>query len=220
MTLRVFGVPLPSWPRKGAVIDEIVLHESVTGSRKATLGVLKARGLSVHCIVDRDGSVTWHAPLEEQCAHAGSRHNRRSVAVEVVNRYYGAQAGPLDETIPATWAHRGVYILPTPSQLEAVWQTVVEIHEEIATIPLVFPGVDDTGFRWGRYSWLQRIPGRLPAGVVAHHRFDHADGLVPEHYCVMRAHDWQPADAYRLTVEAASSGRRVTPIPLRGGSIG
>lgn len=217
MTLRVFGAPLPSWPRKGTVIDEIVLHESVTGSRKATLGVLKARGLSVHCIVDRDGSVTWHADPDEQCAHAGSRHNRRSIGVEVVNRYYGAQAGPGEETIPAVWAHHGVYIVPTIAQMEATWQVVLELHERYATIPLVFPGVGVDGFRWGRYSWLQRMPLQLPSGIVAHHRWYHADGLFPEHYCWARALDLDPCDAFRATVLAASSGKRVTPVPQASG---
>lgn len=216
MTPKTFGIPLSSWPRKGAVTDEIVLHESVTGSRKATLAVLKARGLSVHCIVDRDGSVSWHADTDEQCAHAGGRHNRRSIGVEVVNRYYGAQAGPGEETIPAVWAHRGVYIVPTLAQIESVWSVVVDLHERHATVPLTFPGVTAEGFRWGRYSWLQRLPLLAPAGVVAHHRFDHADGLFPEHYCWLRSLDVAPGEALRLTIVAAASGRRVTSLPANG----
>lgn len=215
---RVFGAQLPSWPRKGTTVDEIVLHESVTGSRTATVNVLKARGLSVHVIIDRDGSVTWHADPTEQCAHAGGRHNRRSIGVEVVNRYYGAQAGPAETTIPAVWAHRGVYIVPTLAQMEATWQVVLDLHERHSTIPLVFPGVSAEGFRWGRYSWLQRLPLQLPPGVVAHHRFDHADGLFPEHYCWARALDLDPGDAYRATVLSASSGQRVTAPPVSGGA--
>ncbi len=210
----VHGASLPSWPRNGStVIDEIVLHESVTSSRAKTVQVLKARGLSVHVIVDRDGSVTWHAPLADQCAHAGGKHNRRSIAVEVVNRYYGSQADDGVPDIEAVWAHRGWYILPTLAQCESTWQVVVGLHERISTIPLDFPGIEAGGFRWGRYSVLKRL--RPPPGVVAHHRFDHADGLFPEHYCYLRALDYVPAEAYRLTVVAASSGKRLTPVPVQ-----
>jgi len=202
---------LPSWDRKGATIDQVLLHESVTSSRASTLRVLKARGLGVHLIIERDGSVTQHAPLADQCAHAGGKHNKRSVAVEVVNRYYGAQAPGMVPTIQAVWAHRGWYVLPTAVQCEAVWGVVVDLHESIATIPLVFPGALNGRFVWGRLPLMQRV--RVPAGVMAHHRTDHADGLFPEHYCVLRMLDFAPLDAYRLTIDAASSGLRVTPIP-------
>ena len=205
---------LPSWDRKGAVIDQVLLHESVTSSRAATLRALKSRGLGVHLIIERDGTVTQHAPLADQCAHAGRLHNRRSVAVEVVNRYYGAQAPGMVPTIQAVWAHRGWYVLPTAVQCEAVWSVVVDLHESIATIPLTFPGVTAAGFGWGRLPLLQRL--RVPAGVMAHHRTDHADGLFPEHYCWLRSLDFAPLDAYRLTIDAASSGLRVTPIPAAG----
>lgn len=201
---------LASWPRGGTTIDQIVIHESVTSSRAKTIAVLRARKLGVHVIVDRDGSVTQHVPLLRQTAHAGSAHNRRSVAVEVVNRYYGSQADDGEPDIEAVWAHRGWYILPTPVQCEAVWQAVVALHEEIATIPLVFPGVSARGFGWGRLPLTQRV--RVPAGVMAHHRTDHADGLFPEHYCVLRSLDWDPVEAYVRTQAMAGSGKRVTPV--------
>jgi hypothetical protein len=205
---------LPSWSRKGAIIDQVVLHESVTSSRATTLRVLKARGLGVHYIVDRDGTVTQHAPVAEQCAHAGWRHNRRSVAVEIVNRYYGAQAAPMTPTIKAVWAHRGWYVLPTAPQCEAVWGVVVGLHESIPTLPLVFPGATNGRFTWGRLPLLSRW--RLPAGIMAHHRTGHADGLFQEHYCWLRSFDHSPVDAYRMTADAASSGLRVTSLPASG----
>lgn len=219
MTIARITDPLPSWSRQGTAVDQIVIHESVTSSRATTLRTLRARGLSVHIIVDRDGSVTQHAPLADQCAHAGSRHNRRSVAVEVVNRYYyyGSQGDDGYPDIAAVWAHRGWYILPTPIQCEAVWGVVRDLHEQIATIPLTFPGLSGETFTWGRLPALARLL-RIPAGVMAHHRTDHADGLFPEHYCILRAFDVAPAEAYRLTVEGASSGKRTTTIAIAGGS--
>lgn len=198
---------LSSYPRRGATVDQIVLHESVTSSRASTLAVLKRRGLGVHLIVDRDGTVTQHAPLGEQCAHAG-RLNRRSIAVEVVNRYYGRHADDTDRVIDAVWAHRGRYIVPPLVQCEAVWGVVEDLLGSHATIPSAFPGVTDAGFTWGRLPLMQRV--RVPAGILAHHRTDHADGLFLEHYCWQRAHDRSPALAWKRTLEAASSGLRVT----------
>lgn len=208
------GAPLRSWPRGKVAADVIVLHESVTGSRDKTVGVLGARGLSVHFIVDRDGSVTQHAPLERQCAHAGGVYNARSVAIEIVNRYYGSQADDGDPDINTVWAHKGWYVLPTASQCEAVWQTVVAVHEAVATIPLVFPATPDLakGFSWGRFPWLSRLVRQRQPGVVAHHRVDHADGLFAEHYCQLRALDVGPVEAFGRTVAAARSMERVTPL--------
>lgn len=199
---------LLSYPRRGQAVDLIVLHESVTATRAATLAVLRKRGLGVHIIVDRDGTVTQHAPLSEQCAHAG-KLNRRSIGVEVVNRYYGQHADPTDHVIDATWAHRGRYIVPPLAQCEAVWGVVEDLMGQFASIPSAFPGVTEAGFVWGRLPWPSRT-WRVPPGVLAHHRTDHADGLFVEHYCWQRAHDRSPSLSWKRTLEAASSGLRVT----------
>lgn len=201
---------LSSYPRNGTTVDQIVIHESVTSSRRSTLAVLRARKpvpLSVHFIVDRDGSVTQHAPLEEACVHAG-RLNGRSVAIEVVNRYYGRHADDGQQVIDARWAHRGRYIVPPLAQCEAVWVVVEDVLGAVATIPSAFPGVGPRGFIWGRLPALQRL--RVPPGILAHHRTAHADGLFLEHYCWQRSHDRSPASSWRRTVEAASSGLKVT----------
>jgi hypothetical protein len=89
-----------------------------------------------------------------------------------------------------------------------VWGVVDDVLGHVATIPSTFPGVTERGFTWGRLPVMQRL--RVPAGVMAHHRTDHADGLFVEHYCWQRAHDRSPQASWRRTVEAASSGLRVT----------
>ena len=191
---RVFGAQLPSWPRKGTTVDEIVLHESVTGSRTATVNVLKARGLSVHVIIDRDGSVTWHADPTEQCAHAGGRHNRRSIGVEVVNRYYGAQAGPNETTIPAVWAHRGVYIVPTLAQMEATWQVVLDLHERHSRSRLRLLRV--------HHAARPRPPQQAPLG-----------NLLPRGRATVRAAPCQQPRRWRAPNHFQDSPRRCGPQP-------
>jgi len=212
------GTPLNAYPRGKTPIDEIVIHESVTGSRVATLGVLQRRGLGVHYVVDRDGSITQHVPLAMACAHAegfGQRslHNERSVAIEVVNRYYGAGASQGDHVIDAVWAHRGRYIVPTGVQLEAVWQLVMGTASELE-LDVTFPGVQrmlkvgPKRFVWGRIK-THEVPG-----VVAHARWAHADGLFVEHYLLLRSLGHEPGPALQHTIDAASRGVRQTPIPV------
>lgn len=210
------GAPLRSWSRGKTTTDVIVLHESVTSSRAKTVAVLAAQGFSVHFIVDRDGSVTQHAPLDRQCAHAGGVYNRRSVGIEVVNRYYGSQGDEGEPDIQTCWAHKGWYILPTAVQCEAVWQLIGRIRAEVPTIPLAFPAMFLDGaqrFTWGRFPKGRALVMRKLAGIVAHHRVDHADGLFVEHYAKTRDLGHPPDEAYTLTVAAASSGSRVTVAP-------
>lgn len=206
---------LKHWSRGTTKIVEIVIHEPAVRGRAATLKTLAGKGLSVHYTIERDGSVEQHAPLDRQCAHAGSPHNRRSVGVEVINRYYGASAVEGEKVIDAVWAHRKRYIVPTPEQLEATWCVVVEVLAACPDIPRAFPGIDGDTFRWARYPWATQ-PTKRPGGIVAHHRWDHADGLFPEHYCLMRSLGHEPAMAYQLTLDAACSGKRATPVVRPG----
>lgn len=204
--------PFASWGRGKVKCDQIVIHESVTRTRAKTIAVLRRRKpvgqLGVHVIVDRDGSVTQHAPLAQYTAHGGAVHNRRSVGVEVVNPYYGSAGDDGDADIEAVWAHKGWYILPTLAQLESVWVVVMKIIHLVPTIPLAFPGVDGRRFRWGPLA----DPKRPGPGVMAHHRTAHADGLFLEHYCLLRAYGWPVEDAYYRTLEAARSGKRLTTL--------
>ncbi|MCA9626535.1 MAG: N-acetylmuramoyl-L-alanine amidase, partial [Myxococcales bacterium] len=58
-------------PRVGRVVDELILHETVTRSTAATVGVLVKRNLGVQLIVGPDGDVTQHGDLaHDRFAHA------------------------------------------------------------------------------------------------------------------------------------------------------
>ena len=205
------GAALRHGKRRRA-LDQIVLHESVTSSGRATVRVLKKRRLSVHFMVDRDGSITQHAPVSRATYHAGSGHNSRSVGLEMVSPYYGSRAKKGDEVIRARWAHKKKYILPGAEQAEASFRVIrwlCCIHD----IPFTFSCVDegDMRFRWGRDKDRASRPG-----ILAHHRFHHADGLFFEHYAAARhISGLDPVSAYEATKSAASSGKRVTKLPRR-----
>lgn len=182
----------------------VLFHESVTSSREATVEVLNKRGLSVHLIVDRDGSVTQHAPLDAACWHADAL-NSISVSIEVVNEYYGSRANEGDLVIAVPWAHLGKYIVPTPEQLEAAYQLAMSLCDKFK-IPKAFPVVSKGIFRWSR------IPGRdaTTPGLHAHHETEHSDGLFPLHYCHARELGYDEEQAYLATLEAAVDTDRRT----------
>lgn len=228
------GYELPHYSRgRNPRVTQIVLHESVDATRDQTVRTLEARRLGVHFIVDRDGSVTAHAPVEYACAHAEgirdaqghsvpSAHNEASVAIECVNRYYGSAVDDVRKryplyadakTIRAVWADKGSYILPTPVQVEAIWSLCLRLCAPPLDIPVAFPAPQPgtaTGsfaFTWGR--WKGHEGAR---GIMAHHRWDHADGLFVECYCFHRSVGWGPDDAWAKTLAAASSGKRETRV--------
>jgi hypothetical protein len=195
--------------RKGREPTEIVLHESVTSSWKSAHSVLKRRKLSVHYTIERDGVVRQHVdPFKYYCVHAGGKHNRPSIAIEVINSYYGSRAKQGQEVIDASWAHKKRYILPTREQVESVWRLICWLDVQFDTDLRKFPAVVDDSFRWGRKKDIEREPG-----IKAHHRWHHADGLFIEHYCVVRSRGYSATGAYDITLGAASAKKRTTTLP-------
>ncbi|WP_375603758.1 N-acetylmuramoyl-L-alanine amidase [Wolbachia endosymbiont of Anurida maritima] len=86
--------------RAGEKVLMVIVHHTETSTLKGTKDTLNARGLSVHFIVDRDGSVTLMVPLEKEAWHAGISYarvkinskleelqklNKYSVGIEIVN---------------------------------------------------------------------------------------------------------------------------------------
>lgn len=224
------GTPFSSYARGRTIIDEIVLHESVTRTVQSTVTTLAARGCGVHIIVDPLGVPTQHVSLERACAHSEgfgkpSLHNERSIAIEVVNPYYGPLALPDQQVINAVWAHKGRYAVPPPDQLEGVWMVVqrltydpalpIPTHQsaELKWVPRVFPGVQRKYLVGPRHFYWGRIKKHEVPGVMAHHRWYHADALFVEHYCLLRSLGFASFDAHARTLVAASSGKRSTPLP-------
>lgn len=168
-------------------VNELILHETVTASSRATVDVLNQRGLGVQFIIGPDGIVRQHGDLiEDEHWHAGP-HNDNSVGIEVVNPYYPKYRptnSPWTQVIDAPWAHEGKYVVPTIEQAEATsvltdWLTTSESGLQI---PRKWRGLK------GRKMHFGRIPGaekRAP-GIYAHYYFGHADGCWLTLYCWLR----------------------------------
>ena len=211
------GVKIKSGPgfkkkrkrKKDEEPTEIDLHESVTHTWKGAHRVLNTRGLSVHYTIAKDGTIRQHAdPIKYYCLHAGGKHNKNSVAIEIINRYYGKKGA--EGVIKAVWAHKKYYRLPTRAQCESTWKLLHWLDIQFDTNLLQWPSVKVSGnrFKWGRMKEIELDPG-----VKAHHRWHHADALFIEHCTLIRHLGYSKDIAYDLTVTHASSGDRITDLP-------
>jgi len=173
--------------RAGKPVTELVLHETVTRSAEETVAVLKKRKLSVHLILDEHGCFTQHGDLaDDNLAHA-SQHNVASVGIEVVNPYYPSYLKPgmaWSTVIDAPWAHKKKYVLPTPSQAEAVArfvEWVTSLSSGLA-IPRTWIGLAGTKLAMAEVE----SAAKLRPGIYAHHYFGHADGSLLVLYAWLR----------------------------------
>jgi N-acetyl-anhydromuramyl-L-alanine amidase AmpD len=81
------------------VVDQFVLHYDVAGTSRQCFKVLHdQRGLSVHFLLDVDGTIYQTLDLKERAWHA-TTSNTRSIGIEIANvgAYGQADAAPLRE---------------------------------------------------------------------------------------------------------------------------
>jgi N-acetylmuramoyl-L-alanine amidase len=81
------------------VVDQLVIHYDACGTSRQCFKVLHdVRGLSVHFMLDLDGTIYQTLDVKERAWHAGIA-NDRSVGVEIAN--IGAYTAGEDEALPA-----------------------------------------------------------------------------------------------------------------------
>jgi hypothetical protein len=189
-------------------IKHFIIHDSVVGTTADMIAVLKKKGLGIHYVITKDGSLIQTADLKETLGHA-SPYNDTSIGVEVVNPTYVTNPY-VDSTwnnsiiSPAPWAwtpdirKTDKFIIPTRSQMEATWGLCQAVtSDESMNIPLEFVGFDDkkqlfviTGAN--PYAKLDRSK----SGILAHSYFKHGDGAPAALYCYLRSIDYGPNEAW------------------------
>lgn len=85
-------------PTLQKIVDQFVLHYDVCGVSKVCFDVLNARDLSVHFMLDIDGTIYQTLDLQERAPHA-TIANDRSIGIEIANigAYPPDAAKPLAE---------------------------------------------------------------------------------------------------------------------------
>lgn len=112
--VRGGGWDLPTLQR---VVDQFVIHYDVCGIAKQCFNILHDhRGLSVHFMLDLDGTIYQTLDLKERAYHA-TTSNHRSVGIEIANM--GAY-GPNDTKTLEQWYARnaqGETVITVPEKL-------------------------------------------------------------------------------------------------------
>jgi len=202
--------------RRGRVVNEFVVHETVTRSAADTIQVLQQRGLGVHMIMGPNGEITQHGDLADDTLWHASQHNPVSVGIEVVNPYYPKylRSGlPWTQVINAGWAHEGRYVVPTPQQAEAVAQLIGWTTSPAAAglaIPRTWIGRSGSTLAMGRVTGADK----LRPGIYAHTYFGHADGSWLVLYAFLRIEKGRaPAQAYTEAIQIATTSQRSVTVP-------
>jgi N-acetylmuramoyl-L-alanine amidase len=193
--------------RRIGEVNELVLHETVTSSARATLDVLQQRNLGVHFILGVDGTVHQHGDLRDDFLWHAAEHNPKSVGIEVVNPYYPElmpRGGSWSRTIEAPWAHKGTYVVPPILQAEAL-ATLVGWLLSDAAVGISIPK------KWAGISNQRMAMGPTPSGgpgVYAHHYFGHTDGSWLALYCWLRLEPGlDPETAHEAACQLATKAR-------------
>jgi peptidoglycan hydrolase-like protein with peptidoglycan-binding domain len=202
--------------RRARVVNEFVVHETVTRSVADTVQVLIKRDLGVHLIMGPNGEITQHGDLLDDLLWHASQHNPVSVGIEVVNPYYPRflKAGmPWTQVIRAGWAHEGRYVVPTPQQAEAIARLIAWITSSSTqglSIPRTWAGLSGNTLAMGRGSGADR----LKPGIYAHTYFSHADGAWLVLYAYLRLEKGRtPSQAYTEAIQLATTPNRFITVP-------
>ena len=162
------------WYSKKRKVNQFVLHWDVAFSSRGCRDSLENQGLSVHFMIDNDGTIYQAVDMNHACAHAGTV-NMVSVGVEISNRvllsgqdhYVRKGFGPRPVVTPPR-INGGVHATSMldfyPVQIDAAvaLARAVTSHYDI---PLVAP--ETMGLHQTTHKALRRY-----RGIVAHYHVD------------------------------------------------
>jgi len=186
-------------------VDTIIIHESVApsenpdGGRRKTYGVLNRRGLSIHYMVGKDGSVTQHEDPETTVTwHGGGGEgegiNGRSIGIEILNaveeRFKDIGPGDKERVI-------GDYINPPMITHENTYRLTLALVKQFPKLELKFHAV-----RGNNYYW-RFVPGKAK-GIVNHGSYVSFkyDGSSTGLYMVLRSRGYSEDESYAYLKQA------------------
>ena len=142
-----------------SVVDQFVLHYDVCGISKQCFKVLHdLRGLSVHFMLDIDGTIYQTLDLKERAWHA-TTSNDRSIGIEIANMgaYPPGAAKTLDEWYPR----------------DAAGRPYIKVPERLGDPMIYTPNFT------GRHARADRVPGNVQGTQLL--QYD----LTPEQYAAL-----------------------------------
>lgn len=223
--VRGGGWDLPALQR---TVDQFVIHYDVCGTSRTCFRVLHdVRGLSVHFMLDIDGTIYQTLDVKERAWHAGAS-NDRSVGVEIANigAYPPGEKSPLDRwyardesgrtriTVPPELDGGGVRtpgFVGRPARDEAV---VGEVHGRPLRQYDLTPAQYDSLIRLTatlctvlpriRCDYPRDADGRLITGLLPPEQLEGYSGLIGHYHSQANKIDPGPAFQWDLVVEGAA----------------
>jgi hypothetical protein len=180
---------------------------------------LAAEGFSTHFTISRTGQIKQHAPLGNRTKASGPV-NAATVAVDLVNppiqsssekkkKFVNKSEKETAYPILDQGFMRTGHLLNTPAQCEALWQLIKKVQGKASNFPIQFPcSAGEGGFAPAKAT------GYKNPGIIAHQRFNHADGVFAEYYCLARSKGIQKMKAWYAAAGAASKRGSKEAIPL------
>ena len=174
------------------VVDQLVLHYDAAGSSRRCLEILKERGLSVHFLVDVDGTIYQALDLRDQAWHA-TIANARSIGVEIAN--LGAYPPGSPEIAKAGAKLRGEAQgreLEQPAFTRAQYESLAKLA---AALCAIFPRIELDAPRGA--------DGRVRTSVIAEEEWSSYRGILGHLHVQANKSDPGPAfDWERLLLAA------------------
>ena len=223
--------------RELSEITGLIIHETAGGFGQVkssgeggkdprAIKSLAAEGFSTHFTISRTGQVKQHAPLGNRTKASGPV-NAATVAVDLVNPpiLMTGKKGPTGTEKKKKWVNKSEketaypvldagfmrpgHLLNTPGQCEALWQLIKKVQGKAPNFPMQFPCADSgNGFTPSTSSNYKN------PGIIAHQRFNHADGVFAEYYCLARSRGVQKMKAWYASAGAATKRGAGETIPL------
>jgi N-acetyl-anhydromuramyl-L-alanine amidase AmpD len=217
------GYDLP-WLQQ--VVDQFVIHYDVAGTAKNCFEVLQdKRGLSVHFMLDVDGTIYQSLDLKERAWHA-TKANHRSVGIEIANlgaypvnkssdldKWYKPDSdGKIRLIVPdkakSTLFNSSIELRPirnepvigsvqgqTLKQYDLTPQQYDALAKLTATLCTVFPKI--------RCDYPRDDAGKLITSQLPNDAYDHYEGLLGHYHVQKEKTDPGPAFQWDRLVETS-----------------
>lgn len=173
----------------GQVIDQFVLHYDAAGSSKRCFEILQERKLSVHFLLDTDGTIYQTLDTNERAWHA-TKANDRSIGIEIANiGAYPVEGAPPAGAIVGNVQGQELWMHDfTPQQYDAL----IKLTSALCS---AFPHI--------RCEYPRDASGRVVSHVLEENAFRRFQGVLGHFHVQANKQDPGPAFQWDYVIDAA-----------------
>ncbi|HEY7088065.1 MAG TPA: N-acetylmuramoyl-L-alanine amidase [Tepidisphaeraceae bacterium] len=175
----------------GQQIDQFVIHYDAAGSSDRCFAILQERKLSVHFMLDTDGTIYQTLDTKERAYHA-TKANARSVGVEIAN----LGAFPIDRVRPPNAVvgmiqGENLWMQDfTPQQYDSLIKLTAALCKALPEI---------------RCNYPRDASGRLIPNALTDHQWEHFHGILGHYHVQSNKQDPGPAFQWDRVIRGAQA---------------